>query len=311
MNKIHNSIIEIIGNTPIIKLRHITRDLPVTVLVKLESQNPGGSVKDRIALSMIEDAEQEGLLKSDSHIVEPTSGNTGIGLALVCASKGYKLSLTMPENMSIERQKILQAYGANLILTPASQGMRGAIEKAQELGKIDKRVFIPQQFTNKANPEVHRQKTAREILDVVGQKLDAFVAGVGTGGTLTGIGEVLREEIKHPIKIVAVEPAESAILSGGKPGNHKMQGLGAGFIPEVLNTKIYDEVVTVRFEDAVQTARSLAKFEGIFTGISSGAALWAGLKISKTMKKGQIILVLLPDTGERYLSTELWQFPEA
>ncbi len=285
------------------------RDLPATIIVKLESQNPGASVKDRIALSMIEAAEQEGLLKPDSHIVEPTSGNTGIGLALVCASRGYKLTLTMPENMSIERQKILQAYGANLILTPASQGMRGAIEKAQELEKTDGKVFIPQQFKNQANPEVHRQKTAREILDTVGQQLDAFVAGVGTGGTLTGIGEVLRKEIKHRIKIIAVEPAESATLSGGKPGNHKIQGLGPGFVPEVLNTKIYDEVIAVRFEDAVQTARSLAKLEGIFTGISSGAALWAGLQVSGTMKKGQVTLVLLPDTGERYLSTELWAFP--
>lgn len=311
MNQIYNSITEIIGNTPIIKLQRMVQNVPATILVKLESLNPGASVKDRIALSMIEAAEQEGLLKPDSHIVEPTSGNTGIGLALVCASRGYTLTLTMPENMSIERRKILQAYGANVVLTPASQGMRGAIEKAQELGKTDTRVFIPQQFTNPANPEVHRQKTAREILDVVGQHLDAFVAGVGTGGTLTGIGEVLRKEIKHPIKIIAVEPAESATLSGGKVGNHKIQGLGAGFVPDILNTKIYDEVIAVDFENAIQTARSLAKLEGIFAGISSGAALWAALQISKKMKRGQVILVLLPDTGERYLSTELWQFPES
>ncbi len=310
MGKIYKNITEIIGNTPIIKLNRLASGLKATVLVKCESFNPGGSVKDRIGLAMIEEAEKEGILKPDSHIVEPTSGNTGIGLALVCAAKGYKLTLTMPESMSVERRKILRAYGANLVLTPAADGMKGAIAKAEDLGKADGHVFIPQQFKNKANPEVHRRTTAREILDAVGQKLDAFVAGIGTGGTITGVGEILRKEIKHPLKIYAVEPVDSPVLSGGKPGKHKIQGIGAGFVPDVLNTKIYDQVITVGFEDAVNTSRNLAKLEGIFAGISSGAALWAALHIAKDLKEGQTVLVLLPDTGERYLSTDLWNLPE-
>ncbi len=308
--KIYKNITEIIGNTPIVKLNRIAAGLKASILVKCESFNPGGSVKDRIALAMIEEAEKEGLLKPDSHIVEPTSGNTGIGLALVCAAKGYKLTLTMPDSMSVERRKILLAYGANLVLTPAADGMKGAITKAEELGKVDGHVFIPQQFRNKANPEIHRQTTAREILDAVGQKLDALVSGVGTGGTITGVGEILRKEIKHPIKIYAVEPVDSPVLSGGKPGKHKIQGIGAGFVPDVLNTKIYDHVITVGFEDAVITSRNLAKLEGIFVGISSGAALWAALHIAKDLKEGQTVLSLLPDTGERYLSTDLWNLPE-
>ncbi len=308
--KIYKNITEVIGNTPIVKLNRLAAGLKATVLVKCENFNPGGSVKDRIGLAMIEAAEKEGILKLDSHIVEPTSGNTGIGLALVCAAKSYKLTLTMPESMSGERRKILRAYGANLVLTPAADGMKGAIAKAEELGKADGNVFIPQQFKNKANPEIHRRTTAREILDAVGQKLDAFVAGIGTGGTITGVGEVLRKEIKHPIKIYAVEPTDSPVLSGGKPGKHKIQGIGAGFIPDVLNTKIYDHVITVNFEDAVNTSRNLAKLDGIFAGISSGAALWAALLVAKDLKEGQTVLALLPDTGERYLSTDLWNLPE-
>ena len=266
-------------------------------------------MKDRIALAMINAAEKEGLLKKGNEIIEPTSGNTGIGLALVCAAKGYKLTLTMPESMSVERRNILRAYGANLVLTPAAEGMRGAIAKAEELGKANGNVFIPQQFKNKANPEIHRQTTAREILEDVGQDLYAFVAGVGTGGTITGVGEILRKEIKHPIKIFAVEPSDSPVLSGGKAGPHKIQGIGAGFVPDILNTKIYDQVIRVNFEDAVTTARALARQEGIFAGISSGAALWAALQVAKDFHKGQVVLVILPDTGERYLSTDLWKFP--
>jgi cysteine synthase A len=309
MVKIHNNITETIGNTPIVKLNRLTTGLKATVLVKCEFSNPGGSVKDRIGLAMIEAAEREGLLTKDSQIVEPTSGNTGIGLALVCAARGYKLTLTMPETMSIERRNILRAYGANLILTPAADGMKGAIVKAEELAKTDGKVFIPQQFKNKANPEIHRRTTAREILDAVGQNLDAFIAGIGTGGTITGVGEVLRKEIKHPIKIYAVEPAASPVLSGGNPGSHKIQGLGAGFVPEVLNTKIYDQVITVGIEDALNSSRSLARLEGIFAGISSGAAVWVALQVAKELKEGQVVLTLLPDTGERYLSTDLWNLP--
>ncbi len=306
MGKIFNDITETIGNTPIVKLNRLTAGLKATVLVKCESFNPGASVKDRIALAMIEVAEKEGLLKKNSQIIEPTSGNTGIGLALVCAAKGYKLTLTMPDSMSIERRNILRAYGANLVLTPAADGMKGAIAKAEELGKAFGNVFIPQQFKNKANPEIHRRTTAREIMDAIGQKLDAFIAGIGTGGTITGVGEILRKEIKHPIKIFAVEPVDSPVLSGGKPGRHKIQGIGAGFVPEVLNTKIYDSVITVGIEDAINTSRALAKQEGIFAGISSGAALWAALQVAKEYQEGQVVLTLLPDTGERYLSTDLW-----
>ncbi|MHA1269013.1 MAG: cysteine synthase A [Candidatus Helarchaeota archaeon] len=305
MSRIYENIVETIGNTPIIKLNRIGIELNPTILVKLEYFNPAGSVKDRIALSMIEDAEKAGIVSPDSHIVEPTSGNTGIGLAMVCAAKGYKLTLTMPESMSIERRKILQAFGANLVLTDASKGMKGAIEKAEELATNSDKIYIPQQFKNKSNPEIHRKTTAIEILNDTKGKLDGFVAGVGTGGTITGVGEILKQEIKD-IKIYAVEPEGSPVLSGGKPGSHKIQGIGAGFIPEVLNTQIYNAVIRVNYKDAVKTARDLAKLEGIFVGISSGAILSATLQIAEQFHNDQVLLALLPDTGERYLTTDFW-----
>ncbi|GAB4312594.1 MAG: cysteine synthase A [Promethearchaeota archaeon] len=307
MGKVHESIISTIGRTPVVRLNKIAKDVPPTVLVKLEAFNPAGSVKDRIAMSMIEAAERAGLIKpGESHVVEPTSGNTGVGLAMVCAAKGYQLTLTMPESMSLERRKILKAFGANLVLTPASGGMKAAIEKAQELAEKDGKVFIPQQFKNKANPEVHRQTTAREIIEDTGGKLDAFVAGVGTGGTVTGVGEVLKKELGGGVKVFAVEPKDSPVLSGGSPGPHKIQGIGAGFVPDVLNTKVYDEVIAVAFEDAVATSRALASQEGIFVGISSGAAAWAALHVAPGFSEDQVVLAVLPDTGERYLTTDLW-----
>ncbi len=307
MTKIFENIIKTIGNTPIVKINRINRDLKLkpTILVKLESFNPASSVKDRIAMSMIEDAEKAGLIKPDSHIVEPTSGNTGIGLALVCAAKGYKLTLTMPESMSVERRKILKAFGANLVLTEAGKGMKGAVEKAEELAREEDKIYIPQQFKNLSNPRIHRETTAVEILEATGGKLDAFVSGIGTGGTITGVGDVLRNKIKN-IKIYAVEPEESPVLSGGKPGPHKIQGIGAGFVPEVLNTKIYDEVIKVNYQEAVEATRKLATFEGIFVGVSSGAAFHASLKVAGKLKEDQVVLGVLPDTGERYLTTELW-----
>ncbi len=310
MSQIYNNVLETIGNTPIVKLNRLGEKIPATILVKLESRNPGASVKDRIALSMIEVAEREGILTPNSHIVEPTSGNTGIGLAIVAAVKGYRLTLTMPESMSVERRKILKAFGANLVLTPREKGMNGAVARAEELAKEIGGVFIPQQFKNLANPEVHRRTTAREIINATGGRLDAFVSGVGTGGTITGVGEILRKEIGKSAKIIAVEPADSPVLSGGKSGPHKIQGIGAGFIPEVLNTSIYDRIIQVQYADAKKTARDLARLEGIFVGISSGAATWAALEVGKDLSKGQVVLALLPDTGERYLSTELWDFPE-
>ncbi|HME56405.1 MAG TPA: cysteine synthase A [Candidatus Lokiarchaeia archaeon] len=310
MGKYYNNILETIGNTPVVKLNRMGSDLASTVLVKLESRNPGASVKDRIALAMIEAAEKEGMLTPESHIVEPTSGNTGIGLAMVAAVKGYKLTLTMPESMTIERRKILRAFGANLVLTPKEKGMKGAIARAEEIATEENGVFIPQQFKNLANPEVHRRTTAREILDATEGHLDAFVSGVGTGGTITGVGEVLKQEIGDSVRIVAVEPADSPVLSGGQPSPHKIQGIGAGFIPEILNTSIYDQIVQVQYADAKSTARDLAALEGIFVGISSGAAAWAALQVARDFSDGQVVLALLPDTGERYLSTELWEFPE-
>ncbi|TFF87988.1 MAG: cysteine synthase A [Promethearchaeota archaeon] len=308
MGKIYQNIIETIGNTPLVKLNNITRDLKPNVFVKIEAFNPGASVKDRICMAMIEKAEKENLITSDSIIVEPTSGNTGIGLALVCAAKGYKLILTMPESMSLERRKILKAYGAELVLTPASEGMQGAIEKAEELAKEKHQVFIPQQFKNEANPEIHRKTTAQEIYRDLDGKIDGFVAGVGTGGTITGVGELLRESLGDHIKIYAVEPEESPVLSGGSPGSHKIQGIGAGFIPEVLNTDIFDKVIKVKYDDAVQTARQLASQEGIFVGISAGASTWAALSVVSTdFNNDENIVILLPDTGERYLSTDLFE----
>lgn len=306
MAKVVNSVLELIGDTPVVKLNKLVGGNVADVYCKLESFNPLSSVKDRIALSMIEDAEKEGKLKSGATIVEPTSGNTGIGLAFVAAFKGYKLVLTMPDTMSVERRKIMKAFGAEIILTPGEKGMKGALEKAQELAD-ESGWFQPQQFNNPANPEVHRKTTAREILEQV-PDLDAFVAGIGTGGTITGVGEVLREEIKdRDVLIVGVEPLDSSVLSGGKPGPHKIQGIGAGFVPEILNTKIYDEIIKVSNEKAFETSLLLAREEGIFAGISSGAALWAALKVAERLGKGKKVVVILPDHGERYLSTKLFE----
>jgi len=308
MGKVYNNIIETIGNTPLVKLNRIVNDIQPNIYVKVEAFNPGGSVKDRICMSMIDAAEEAGLINQNTTIVEPTSGNTGIGLALVCAVKGYKLILTMPESMTIERRKILKAYGAELVLTPASGGMKGAIQKAEELGKDDDKVFIPQQFKNLANPEIHRKTTAEEIINDLDGKIDGFVSGIGTGGTITGVGEILKKKIGKHVKVYAVEPTDSPVLSGGSPGPHKIQGIGAGFLPEVLNTKIYDKVIQVTYEDAVETSRNLAKLEGLFVGISAGAAAWAALNVaSSDFKEGQNIVAILPDTGERYLTTELFQ----
>jgi len=304
--KIVNNVLDLIGNTPMVKLNKLIDKNYADVYCKLEGFNPLSSVKDRIALSMVKAAEKAGKLKPGGTIIEPTSGNTGIGLAFVTAFKGYKLILTMPDTMSVERIKILKALGAEVILTPGEKGMKGAIEKAQELS--DKNGwFQPQQFKNPANPEIHRKTTAMEILKQV-PDLDAFVAGIGTGGTITGVGEVLRKKIRdRNILIVGVEPTDSSVLSGGKPGSHKIQGIGAGFIPEVLNTKIYNEVIKINNEEAIKTARQLAKEEGIFAGISSGAALSAAIKVAGKLGKGKKVVVILPDHGERYLSTELFE----
>ncbi|MDT2736702.1 cysteine synthase A [Enterococcus pseudoavium] len=307
MAKIYNSILETIGETPIVKLSNMTTDEMAQVYVKLESFNPGGSVKDRIALRMIEDAEKNGELKPGMEIIEPTSGNTGIGLAMVGAAKGYPVTLVMPETMSVERRKLMQAYGAKLVLTPGPDGMKGAIAKAEALAK-EKGGFVPEQFDNPSNPKVHEETTAKEIVNVFETNgLDAFVAGVGTGGTITGVGNELKR-MYSDIKIYAVEPAESPVLEGGQPAPHKIQGIGAGFVPSILNTNIYDEVLAVKGSDAMETAREIAKKEGILVGISSGAALFAALKVAKEMTPEQKVLVLLPDNGERYLSTELFQF---
>lgn len=304
----YNNIIETIGNTPLIKLNRITENVKPNIYAKCEFFNPGGSVKDRIGMSMIEKAEQESIINNDTVIVEPTSGNTGIGLAMVCAAKGYKLILTMPESMTVERRAILQAFGAEIILTPASEGMKGAIAKAEELSKEKGNIFIPQQFKNLANPEIHRKTTAKEIFNDLAGQVDAFVAGVGTGGTITGVGEILKDRVGARLKVYAVEPKGSPVLSGGDPGPHKIQGIGAGFIPEVLNTNIYDRVIQVEYEDAINTARNLAKMEGIFAGISSGANAWAAIfEASKDFDKDENVVFIVCDTGERYLSTELYQ----
>ncbi len=308
LGKIANNISELIGNTPIFKLNKIVEDGSAEVYLKLEYMNPGSSVKDRIALAMIEDAEEKGLLKPDTTIVEPTSGNTGIGLAWVAAAKGYKAILVMPDTMSIERRNLLKAYGAQLILTPGKDGMKGAIAKAEELVN-EKGYFMPQQFKNEANPEVHRKTTGKEIVEQMGDQLDAFIAGIGTGGTITGAGEVLREKYKD-IKIVAVEPADSPILSGGTPGPHKIQGIGAGFIPDTLNTNIYDEIIKVENDQAFEQARKAAKEEGILGGISAGAAIFAALEVAKKLGAGKKVLAIIPDNGERYLSTPLYNFED-
>ncbi len=295
-------ILEQIGNCPLVRLKKIETVDSAAIFAKVEAFNPGGSVKDRICLAMIEKAEQDGCLKPGSTVIEPTSGNTGIGLSMVCAVKGYKLILTMPDTMTVERRRLLAAYGAELILTPGAHGMRGAVQKAEELAEANG-YLLPQQFKNPANPEMHRRTTGPEIIAAMnGLSIDGFVAGVGTGGTITGAGEVLRKH-NPAIHIAAVEPADSPVLSGGVPGPHKIQGIGAGFIPEVLNTSIYNEIITVENEDAYEFTRRLAKEEGLLAGISSGAALYASLKLAKKLGKGKNIVVILPDTGERYLST--------
>lgn len=303
--KLHHNILGLIGNTPLVRINNLAQENAAEVWAKPEGLNPGGSVKDRIALNMIETAEENGELKPGGTILEPTSGNTGVGLAMVSAVKGYKLILTMSETMSIERRHLLEAFGAELILTPAEKGMLGAIEKAEELYKNNTGYFMPMQFENPANPDIHRRTTALEIIEDLGCVPDAFVAGVGTGGTITGVGEVLKNR-RPDISIVAVEPAASAILSGGDPGPHRIDGIGAGFYSGVLNTKIYDEVIPVTDNDAIKTARELALREGILAGISSGAAMWAAAKVAARLGKGKKIVVLFPDRGERYLSSGMF-----
>jgi len=298
------SVLDLIGCTPVVKLRTLPGEDDAEVWAKLESFNPGGSVKDRICLSMIEAAERDGKLKPGATIVEPTSGNTGIGLALVAAVKGYRLILTMPDTMSDERRSLLTAYGAHLILTPDTKGMGGAIHKAEELVQQHQNYFMPQQFNNPANPEVHRRNTAVELLKQL-KRIDAFVAGVGTGGTITGVGEVLKERIKG-VRICAVEPASSAVISGGEPGYHKIQGIGAGFVPGVLNRQILDEVIAVTDEEATNYSRRLAAEEGLLVGISSGAACCAALKVARALGKGRVVATVFADKGEHYLSTELF-----
>ncbi len=310
MAKIASKLTDLIGNTPLLELNKFEKQhkLKATIIAKLEYFNPGRSVKDRIGLALIEDAERQGLLHPNSVIIEPTSGNTGIGLALVAAVKKYKLILAMPETMSLERRSLLKALGAEIVLTPGFEGMGGAIRKAEELQRLLPNAFIPQQFLNAANPEVHRNTTAEEIWRDTDGKIDFLVAGVGTGGTITGAGEILKRR-NHEIKVIAVEPADSPVLSGGKPGPHKIQGIGAGFVPGNFNPNVVDEIIKVQNEDAFTTGRELAKIEGLLVGISSGAAAFAALQIAKRPEnKGKTIVVVLPDTGERYLSTALYQF---
>lgn len=308
MSKIYTNITELIGGTPLLELKNYdaSKNLNAKILAKLEYFNPAGSVKDRIAKSMIEDAEAKGLLKEGSVIIEPTSGNTGIGIASVGTSKGYRVIIVMPETMSVERRNLIKAYGAEIVLTEGANGMKGAIEKASELAKTIENSFIPSQYTNSANPETHKRTTGPEIWEDTDGNVDIFVAGVGTGGTVTGVGEYLKS--KNPnVKVVAVEPASSPVLSEGRAGSHKIQGIGAGFVPETLNTNIYDEVIKVENEDAFKTSREIARKEGFLVGISSGAATFAATELAKRPEnKGKTIVVLLPDTGERYLSTTLF-----
>ncbi|MDR2388403.1 MAG: cysteine synthase A [Tannerellaceae bacterium] len=312
MGKIAKQLTDLIGNTPLLELSNYSRnkDLKARLIGKLEYFNPAGSVKDRIALSMIEDAEEKGLLKPGTTLIEPTSGNTGVGLAFVSAAKGYRLILTMPETMSLERRNLLKALGANLVLTPGGEGMKGAVAKAESLQKETPDAIILQQFENPANPTVHKQTTAREVWDDTDGKVDIFVSGVGTGGTVSGVGEVLKS-LNPKIKIVAVEPADSPVLSGGKPGSHKIQGIGAGFVPKIYDASLVDQIIRVANDDAIRTSRELAQQEGLLVGISSGAAAYAASELARLPEnEGKIIVALLPDTGERYLSTVLYAFEE-
>jgi len=305
--KISKNVLELIGGTPVVKINRIAESNNAQILVKLESSNPGGSVKDRICLSMIEDAEKKGSLKKGATIIEPTSGNTGIGLAMVAAVKGYRCVLTMPDTMSLERRSILQSFGAEIVLTPGAEGMKGAVKKAEELQKTTANSFLPQQFNNLANPKIHRETTAEEIWNNTDGKVDIVISGVGTGGTITGIAEAIKKR-KPAFKAIAVEPIDSPVLSGGKPGPHKIQGIGAGFVPQVLKTDLVDEIIKVSSEDAGNIAKRLLKEEGIFAGISSGAAMWAALEVGKRKEnKGKLIVAILPDTGERYLTTWLFK----
>ena len=311
MTRIFDNILQTIGKSPLVRLNHLSEGTKATILGKIESRNPGGSVKDRICLSMINEAEKQGIIRSGAVIIEPTSGNTGVGLAMVAAVKGYRIILTMPETMSIERRSLLKAYGAELVLTPGPDGMAGAIKKANELAAQTPNSFIPQQFKNPANPKIHRETTGPEIWNDTDGKVDIFVAGVGTGGTITGVAQYIKP-LKADFKAIAVEPAYSPVLSGGSKGPHKIQGIGAGFVPEVLRLDLVDEIFKVKDEDAFSVARLLAKKEGILAGISSGAAAFAASEIAKRPENaGKLIVVVLPDTGERYLSTTLFQEPES
>ncbi|WP_060204365.1 cysteine synthase A [Sporosarcina koreensis] len=307
MGQVGNTIADLVGKTPLVKLNRMAKPDGADIYLKLEYFNPGSSVKDRIALAMIEAAEQSGDLKEGSTIIEPTSGNTGIGLAMIAAAKGYKAVLVMPDTMSMERRNLLRAYGADLVLTPGAEGMKGAIGKAEELAEKNG-WFMPQQFNNEANPEVHRLTTGPEIADAL-DRVDAFISGIGTGGTITGAGSVLKERFPD-VKIIAVEPTDSAVLSGGKPGPHKIQGIGAGFIPKVLNTDIYDEIIQVTNDEAYDTARRAAREEGILGGVSSGAAIFAAIQVAEKLGKGKKVVAILPSNGERYLSTPLYHFEE-
>ncbi|KFZ39506.1 MULTISPECIES: cysteine synthase A [Thermoactinomyces] len=307
--RVGNNILELIGETPLVKLNRIVGKTDADVYLKLEFFNPGGSVKDRIALSMIEEAEKRGELKPGSTILEPTSGNTGIGLAMVAAAKGYRAVLVMPDTMSVERRNLLRAYGAELVLTPGAEGMKGAIQKAKEIHEQHPDYFVPQQFENPDNVKAHFENTAREIVEQTGGELDAFVAGIGTGGTITGVGRVLKEKYPH-VHVVAVEPSNSPVLSGGKPGPHKIQGIGAGFVPKILDTDIYDEVLQVDNEEAFEWARRAAREEGILVGISSGAAIASAVKIARRLGEGKKVVAVVPSNGERYLSTALFNFED-